>query len=425
MNSGSKTYKLSAFLFLASVFIAPFSVVIRDILFVLCVLLNLKLIGRYFKSLKIKREFLDYFFLLLTLICIVQILKFGNFNIIVKPLKKILIFPFLIYIFIRSLFSCKNFHLIIIMIVISCVITSIFSLLFLYINPSLVRSAGTSTFNIKGFWGHHNIYAGHLIFSYFFLLSFIIFNFRHEFFKKSKSAKVLIFAGLVVIIINIFLTFSRGCIFIGFILGSVIYAILLFKIKILPLHFKKKILFSTLMFFMLFCLTCLIVFKYSHNRLLKYTILNRVRLLKIKNINLMFDREEIFKTCFKAIKASPIFGIGIGAVKEYLWNKNEIGAVTAHNLLIQKWLTLGMAGFLLYIALISYLIYVLFKTIKLHSENLYAQLIIFPGTISLLLEILRNMWEYSFYDSGYNFMFWPILVCQAQTFKYLNNIRKN
>lgn len=157
------------------------------------------------------------------------------------------------------------------------------------------------------------------------------------FYKAMKSNAKNILINTIVLLLQIiflFLTFSRGSIFIFLIIEVPILVLLSYKIK------EKKIFYLMVSSFICLCFITLLIMYFTLNLELE-KIIKSILSINLENLN---GRNPLFNQTWQYFKEYPVFGIGIFG--GFSWNGDGDGYLWAHGTLFHTMLTMGSVGVL-------------------------------------------------------------------------------
>ena len=240
-------------------------------------------------------------------------------------------------------------------------------------------------------------------------------------FKKTKY-KLILIISLVIQIIALLVTNSRAAFLATFVSGIYI----LFNLN-------KKILKILSAFFFSFGVIVLLIFPKIIDVLSTFLRFNRV----FENL-----RYILWDIAFGIIKDNPIFGIGPGTFKYYMykylpvqlgsWNERSIyfvykeaGAGHAHNFWLYRFSELGIFGFIGAVALPFIFFYLIYKIRKYIKNKFEYTVIVTAITGSILGLLYRSMFESTgFLTNGWitrDLPFWIIFSIVIYLYQNLKN----
>jgi O-antigen ligase len=216
-------------------------------------------------------------------------------------------------------------------------------------------------------------------------------------FHSVKSKSVVNYLAVVLILVALVLTNSRGAI-IG-ISGALIMGLYYFLKKTRP----KLATISLIAMLAVFLVGGYLVFKPDWS--------DHARKSTSSNI-----RYYIWTTSLEIAKENPVLGVGLGNFQDYFGNKTKTWvnypefitpeALTAHNLYLHSFLVLGLFGF---IGLIYFLV----------SSRFYLFLS-FPVSIAIFTLLFYGLVDTPFFRNDLSILFW---ILMAMSYKELNNVK--
>lgn len=234
-----------------------------------------------------------------------------------------------------------------------------------------------------------------------YLVPLIILSLSMNFIKfKSRAINPLIKILVLLLFINIILTFSRGA-WLGLAVG------LIFMVSI-SFFLNKKLFFTTLL--LLFILIIFLPFRpdIPLNKIFYFTDTGSV------------DRKGLWVIAYNMIKERPFFGHGLGTFMHNFKKYNTIGyqhsVSYAHNCYLQMAAETGIIGLVAFL----YLIGVLFKnSIRIIIKNKTALDPLFLGLVLSLVAFLTHSGvETNLYSLDLGTLFWIILGLTVSVSSY-------
>lgn len=298
---------------------------------------------------------------------------------------------------------------------------SVFANKWLGISDQLVGQAGVSVVEGAGRWlraygslSHPNMLGGFLAICLLFLIG-LLFNYFKNFYNlpwkvsgKFIGQAVLLFGSLVLISYGLLLTFSRSAWLGAIVALIVIWLILLWQKKVRLLKFFLKI--------NIVIILVIVFFVANYNSLLSERLSGDSR-LQIQSIE---ERQAGYQESLQIINNKFWFGSGLGNYTTALYELDDSRPAWAyqpvHNVDLLVMAELGIIGWLIMTILIVYILYLIYKKLRLGGNwESFAWLILIPAFFALLVIGIFDHYLWSLYFGLiFSFLIIGLLIRQVE-----------